>query len=296
VNHDSGEKYSPTKIDIIRLYIKRIFYWRGSSSPMLSGDSIADLVDFVYKPPKFRRLHRQRIRLQDANSIFVRGIDFDEFISKHHQEIRAELIFISNSDYEFHDQKLLSRLISKKIFVQNSFVSDGQRIKTLPLGVENRRWGINGEKAFFIPNLDFENKINKIMVGPFSNTHPDRKAVVETFKNADGPWDVYEGYYKPRVLAKIARDYRFVACVRGNGADTHRLWETLYRGNFPIVKKDSWSRSLIDLDLPIIYVEEWTTECMHHAIEVGKSLPDFNPRNLESIWVGFWKKYIESQH
>ena len=31
------------------------------------------------------------------------------------------------------------------------------------------------------------------------------------------------------------KQYRFVACPRGNGVDTHRLWETIYLGSTPVI-------------------------------------------------------------
>ena len=49
--------------------------------------------------------------------------------------------------------------------------------------------------------------------------------------------------------------------------DTHRIWETLYMGSFPIVKKDinNWFYN----KLPIFYINKWE---------------DVNERLLNDMW------------
>ena len=58
-----------------------------------------------------------------------------------------------------------------------------------------------------------------------------------------------------RFLSQL-RAHDFVLCPRGNGTDTHRLWETLYMGGIPIVRRtDCWLPLL--RDLPVVVVDEW---------------------------------------
>jgi len=80
--------------------------------------------------------------------------------------------------------------------------------------------------------------------------------------------------------------------VRGNGADTHRLWEALYRGAFPVVLSDKWSESLRYLSLPLVYVNEWTPASVESVLE--KNLENFDPRNLDSLWMPYWEKRIQA--
>ena len=80
---------------------------------------------------------------------------------------------------------------------------------------------------------------NKVLMVNFGNTHPSRKQVWEQFcgKNANKPFATCKvksqsnniqgnphlvSYYK-----KVA-EHKFVLSPRGNGLDTHRLWEALY--------------------------------------------------------------------
>jgi hypothetical protein len=81
--------------------------------------------------------------------------------------------------------------------------------------------------------------------------------------------------------------------VRGNGVDTHRLWETLYRGNFPIVKIDDWSTSLSKLNLPIIFVKDWSPDDLEQAVSQGDKLEAFNPLELKPLWIEYWTEQIQ---
>lgn len=56
-------------------------------------------------------------------------------------------------------------------------------------------------------------------------------------------------------LANLRRS-SFVICPEGNGYDTHRLWETLYMGGFPIVTKNKFMNSLYKR-LPVLLLDNW---------------------------------------
>ncbi len=48
---------------------------------------------------------------------------------------------------------------------------------------------------------------------------------------------------------------RFVACPRGTGEDTHRVWEALYLGSVPVVLKSQLSP--LYTNLPVIQLNSW---------------------------------------
>ena len=66
------------------------------------------------------------------------------------------------------------------------------------------------------------------------------------------PVDSHDGR---REFLRAIRNHKFVVCPRGNGVDTHRLWETLYMGSIPIVRRcpnvAQWD------DLPVCFVDNW---------------------------------------
>lgn len=89
------------------------------------------------------------------------------------------------------------------------------------------------------------------------------------------------------------RNHSYVLCPRGNGVDTHRLWETLYMGSIPIVLWDSahagWT------DLPILFVNSWD-EVTEERLRA--ELPRFQTTqwNRQKLRVGYWINHIRSQY
>ena len=53
----------------------------------------------------------------------------------------------------------------------------------------------------------------------------------------------------------LMRKTLFVPCPRGNGLDTHRIWEALYLGAIPVVLNSDRFAALEGW--PILFIEEW---------------------------------------
>jgi hypothetical protein len=86
----------------------------------------------------------------------------------------------------------------------------------------------------------------------------------------------------------LIRENDFIFCPEGNGPDTHRVWETLYEGKIPIVKKNIWNNSF--RDLPILFVDN-LLDCNEHVRK------DFIQSNfLKFTWdksmLDFWKNAL----
>jgi hypothetical protein len=285
--------YSPSKYQVGKIYLQRFFNWRRNSSPYISGDACADMCDFVYNPPRFRSFIHQRNSLKDAKTIFVRGVDFYEFIEEHSSELFNKVVLAGNSDFEFLTQIDANLFDAGNIFfLQNSFISDSEKVFTLPIGIENLRWGLNGKKKL-LEYIPIDRRKNKILFGPFGNTHEIRKEVVEKFVNERGSWTVIEGYIDPNKYVELASEFRYVACVRGNGIDTHRLWETLYRGAIPVVQRDKWSESLSYLGLPIRMVDSWSVKNIESILDSNLKDLNLNPFELEPMWMAYWVSKIK---
>lgn len=88
-----------------------------------------------------------------------------------------------------------------------------------------------------------------------------------------------------RKFLEDIRNHTFVLCPRGNGIDTHRLWETLYMGSIPIVKRDiahaGWT------DLPILFVDDWS-EVTQERLLIEQKRIESSTWNMEKLRVGYW--------
>jgi len=88
--------------------------------------------------------------------------------------------------------------------------------------------------------------------------------------------------------SRLSQQYAFIACPRGNGIDTHRLWETLYRGSIPVVKRSAWTEMIEELGLPIVQLDSWEEihqlnleeEFSKHLDNPGQAL---SPDNWRSV-------------
>jgi hypothetical protein len=234
-----------------------------------------------------------RAILPRARVIFCKSELLQAFIQQYKIEIVAKVILSGNSDFEFHDNQLELPNSVKACFLQNSYISDDRRIFTLPIGLENIRIGTNGIPQLFELDTDWANKLNRLLIGPFGLTHDDRRNLRELVPERIPSVDFGIKRLPPKSLARVNSSYKKIAAVRGNGVDTHRLWEILYLGSIPVVKSDSWSLSLKKLNLPLEYVEGWSRAEISR-VALGDYVQPPKPSQLESLWWPYWKTRIES--
>jgi hypothetical protein len=283
----------PSRYQVTKIYGSRAINWRRNSSPFISGDAFADLSDYVAFPPKNRNPKQKIDQLASAKVIFCRSDRLQEFFSEYQQEISAKVIVAGNSDFEFH---VPPERIPKSVdflLLQNSFISDDIRFSTLPIGLENLRLGMNGKPRNFYNPKNERDRNDKVLFGPFSNTHRTRTEVAEIFSEEDYFLDLLTQRMTPKEMSSYVRKYKYVAAVRGNGVDTHRMWESLYLGASPIVCSDKWSESLRALRLPLLYVDEWSLESVKKIVDDGSFRP-FNPKDLQALWMDYWVSKIKS--
>ena len=91
---------------------------------------------------------------------------------------------------------------------------------------------------------------------------------------------------------KQLTSHKFIVCPRGNGIDTHRIWEALYCGVIPIVKRNVVHKEL-EGNLPILFVDSYE--------QVDKSFLDtthdtFKTKiwNMDMLKVSWWLQKIKT--
>lgn len=282
----------PTKFYVAAVRIRQFLYKNRTSYPYISSDSFKDISDVTY-PYTNEELSEDFIeRLITSKIVFCPSHLLSDMLHRFGGQINAEVLICSNSDFEFHEPITNLPTSLKLILLENSFISDNSLIFTVPIGVENLAIGMNGMPSLF-QNYKGD-RAKTVLFGPFSPTHPLRIEVIRNFLSENGPWRVINQRLNPRRYARISRKYRFVACVRGNSVESHRIWESLYRGCIPIVQKDAWSESLRYLDLPIEYVESWEPDQIHEVVKSSKIL-NSDPQKQEALWMPYWENLIKER-
>jgi hypothetical protein len=176
----------------------------------------------------------------------------------------------------------------KAVFAQNLNVMHDQ-LYLLPIGLENLRLGVNGTPWLFGEQLVEKTKKKKVLVGPFSFTHPERLEF-QMLRSGE-QITVVENRISPFSYSRFASQYQYVAAPRGNGLDTHRFWEASYRGSIPMVKNSNWSKMVRQLNIPLIEVEDFSEKSMLGTLRDSK-FEKFSPQNVSALWWPYWRDVL----
>jgi hypothetical protein len=268
---------------------RQLKFQNSISSPFISGGALASICDFVINKESDLDAFVRHDR--SSGIVFCRSDLAHELSRLSLTNSPRQTLIVGNSDYDFTALSQIPLDGFKSFYLQNSFISNDKNIFTLPIGIENLSIGINGLPNNLKVTKDWSSRSTKVMVGPFSPTHTERKELLLVAEQETKVFEVVQGPLSPKRFAHEMNGYKFVACPRGNGIDTHRFWEALYRGSVPIVIASKWSNSLKYLDLPLIEVSNWA--------EAGDALKEFidqrppkPPSELKSLWLPYWKNLL----
>ena len=211
--------------------------------------------------------------------------------------INSKIVVSGHSDYEI-DENIFNKYnlnYVKWFSINVNYIHE--KLIPLPLGItnntnESKMHSILGNTRIMIDVLKNNNKKEHLLYMNFNlNTHCERPYIYFKFKEYE--W-CYEGIVnntlegRKNFLEDISKS-KFVLCPRGNGIDTHRLWEALYMKSIPIVKYHIAHSNLTDL--PILFINDWS--------EINKELLDtkyeeiINKKwNLNKLKISYWLNYI----
>ena len=272
-------------------YARRFYYYRRNSSPFLSGDLFADQSDVQMYSPKYRSKPPSLKDVADARVIFCPSHFLERFLEEYSNSINAKVLLLGNSDRDFDFIEIggLPKSVNQ-VFAQN-LLNSSSSSRVLPIGIENIRLGTNGLLNLFNESFVNRLKVDRVLIGPSSMTHPEREFFLSSWIDESSELEVLRGRLTPLQYAEVSCGFRFVASPRGNGLDTHRFWEALYRGSFPIVSQNSWSEQLSDLGIPHLEIQSWTMEGFR---KLPLNVPNFSPRNVSPLWWPYWRSQIQS--
>lgn len=166
-----------------------------------------------------------------------------------------------------------------------------EKIIPIPIGLENDHWHPQ-KRSILEASKGNINRIPKALSQFNPVTFPQERQ--QLLRNILNGLVYADSYYcvngeRFQTYADNLTKYAFCLCPRGNGIDTHRIWESLYLGCIPIVKKHPTHN--FERDLPIIFVDYWleiTKEFLEQKIkEIDHSL-----FQSELLTMSYWKGRI----
>jgi hypothetical protein len=179
-----------------------------------------------------------------------------------------------------------------KWFAQNVCVED-PRLESIPIGLENSQWFPELkkiQKLETIINLQ-KNSINLVYANFNISTNVEERSkayevcnsLTHVTKHFGKNGEDYDNYLKN------LKHHDFIICPPGNGEDTHRLWETLYIGSIPIVKKTI--NTSYYKNLPICYINDWQQIADQNFLIEQKNMLK-SKTNLQMLDFDYWKNKI----
>ena len=170
-----------------------------------------------------------------------------------------EKVFIGGGDWEINESNFLIKDELKLMIGQNlNMISD--RILAMPIGMPS----FSHDKI--IGNLDRiieKNQDKKIIknlcyIGLRDETYLSERSMVRKMFSEE-IWTTTTVYDRTNEGHSSYIDniynHKFTLCPRGNGIDTHRIWESLYLRTIPIVKRCVAMKDFENL--PILWIDDW---------------------------------------
>jgi hypothetical protein len=270
-------------------YTRKFRMYRANSSPYLSGDLFADKADISLYGPRFRGSKPSIKEVSTAKVIFCPSHMYESMIRDYGKAISAKVIILGNSDRDFDNHEMDIPESVTRVFLQNSTIIN-PRFRCIPIGLENIRIAVNGLPKFFNENLVSQDKNGRMLIGPFGNTHAEREMLSHLRPGKYENFDVFAGRWSPLEFSKISSKYSLIAAPRGNGLDTHRFWEALYRGSIPVVRGTAWSQDMLKIGIPCVEIPDWSIDNLYRVAQFQTE--KIYPERIPALWWPYWKSQI----
>lgn len=254
---------------------------RGSSFPLISGDTYRELCDLVYDGDN-HKIQAEIASLESLPNIRLflplsLSGRFLNWMNSHEINFTSTDLFMHNGDTipAASEMEFLSGRF-RHLYCVN-WIGNSDKIHPIPIGLENRNLHTNGVPRDFMKLItaglpSFESRKNEILISFSISTNLAERSTALGLTSSFSKVNL-------RVFQGSVADYhqelltsRYVLSPPGNGFDCHRTWEAIYLGCVPIVKKAFWPFN--HLALPVLVLEDWP--------DISK-IEEFEPPNQMSI-------------
>ncbi len=266
----------------------------------IQGERFITIADYIYTPKQRHRDDYMNLpntfyckQLKPISIVYTHTMYVKQLFEKIAMCVERFVVITHNSDINIDDTFILPDNVIKW-FTQNVNVNH-PRIESIPIGLENGRWFKNLRKREKMETLLGKERKCKNLAYLNINikTNPNERqtlydlfgtkkwVTVEYGVNGSGFDNYIDNIYT----------HAFIFCPNGNGIDTHRLWETLYMGSIPIVKRGNNSRFYEEL--PICFVDDWNFDRMF-LLMFGFDVFSKLVKEQKMLTFEYWKNKILS--
>ena len=287
---------------------------------MFSSYDIARFSDVVYSEAisleQFEKLNIENpiILGNDGNIIFYKQRKFIirpyDIIFTHTGNLENLFFLLKNLDKSFNlilithqaDTMITKKLFAKKPECINHWFAlnvgyKNNSLVPLPLGIANdysyKKNIVSKDLLHDINEKKFHDKKVLVYVNFNENTNKKERSWIKPYFNKIDWAEVEEDNLSIKQYADKIKNASFVICPWGNGIDSHRIWETLFLGSIPIVKKHTTFNNL--KDLPIFFVNDFKELTEEKLKEFLLSLESSESFNKEKLNVNYWENIVNKE-
>lgn len=254
---------------------------------VLSGHNFAAICDYIFSTYDVNKtvFYPININVLEHNDIIYSKTDyiFELFNDLKHTDVQLKLV-TSESDYSINETLFKSKPKNISKWFAANVDYDHPDLIPIPLGISNN----NCTKTLKFDSIKESNvSKNKLLyINHRIETRPESRAWLYDYFSTNSWCTVSKPNLTLNEFQQQMHQHHFMLCPRGNGVDTHRLWECLYSGVTPIVEKQLTHKNLTDL--PIIFVDSFKQVTENFLLNNLQ-----NNKNLDKLNIYWWKKFIK---
>ena len=240
--------------------------------------------------------------IKNRNNLLVKQSNWRDFDITYDLS-NVKILVTGHSDYDINETELdIINSSNLKLWLCQNKNYNHPKLLSIPIGLPNlepgseiHKIGGNLNKLYNASRVKKE-IINLVYLNYSSWTYPlEREKVINLYSTKN--WvtceeTIYSHEARDNFLHKV-NNHKFVFATRGNGIDTHRLWESLYLRTIPIVKRCIGMEDFNDL--PILFIENWediTEDYLNEQYEIIMN----KTYNLEKLDVNYWMNLIKNTY
>ena len=219
--------------------------------------------------------------IRPYDTIFINALLLEENISKLLKFKTPFHLVTGNSDFGIKSRRIQLLLSSDNLitWAGHNLQKLADNMLSIPIGFSET--GEKRPQSKVWPDPSAYEKNMKIVLTPLSNTNAERHSInLDKFKNVKKYIEKIPYFNYLEILAKS----EYSICPRGNGVDTHRVYESIAMNSVPIVRPGMLSS--LYRDLGCIEIENWDA--------LDETALTLNKLNRDVIYLDYWKnKHIE---
>ena len=241
---------------------------------VISGEQIQESCDiYLGCPEDFRfnpRIFRQSSKCLEIRSIMYKwnnpGIifvyshrltDFLKIIDK----LENKFVLVSHNSDENITEKYSQILECPKLIMwhaQNVMIHH-ENLQLLPIGIANSMWPHGSMEALrnIMAKLNKETRPKDFyFYFNIGTNRAERVICKEEIEKCGLVFELPQSNFEEYL--KHLSTFKYAICPPGNGIDSHRIWECLYLGVIPIVKRSVFTEKLKEKIPCVIILNSWT--------------------------------------